>query len=237
MERLGPVRDPFSTEKGLSSKKIDERYISTSGLSVNSRLSAISGRSISRSHVRHMLGNQRDNNTLYSNLVTSKLGGSRMELGAPQEGGYSSSRRGSNASQLGMPMMSQNRRGSNASQLAPHGLAAPGGPRMGRRPSAMINDGYVPPHPGTGLHRRTSAFGAAAFHVGKVVPDDGNVSVNLLVRSGDDDDEELDTSWRALPEWWTDIVPNRITASVSLVILTSLTIYVFADSIMTTARG
>lgn len=260
LERLGPVRDPFA-KKDLSSKKIDDRYISTSGLSVSSRLSAMSTRSISKREVRQMLGNQRENNALYTNLVSAKIMGSRMELGgdlAP-EGGYNLSRRGStasqlampsipqmnrrgsNASQIGMPNMSQiNRRGSNASQLPPqgltaHGLAAPGGPRMGRRASAMggASLGVAPPQ------RRPSAFGPAAFHVGKVAPeaDEGNMSVNLLVRSGDDDDEELDKSWKALPKWWTDIVPNRITASVSLFVLTSLTIYVLVDSIILTVNG
>jgi hypothetical protein len=87
--------------------------------------------------------------------------------------------------------------------------------------------------------RRPSAFGATAFHMGKVAPvhDEGNDSVNLLVRSGDDDEEQLDKSWRALPIWWTDIVPNRITAMVSLFVLTSLTIYVLVDSIIITMNG
>jgi hypothetical protein len=154
LERLGPIRDPFATSD-IANKKIDDRYISTSGLSVSSRMSALSTRSISKREVRHMLGNQRENNTLYTNLVSSKIMGSRMEMGADliPEVGYNLSRRGSTASQLGMPNMSQmnrrgsnasqlgmpnmsqmNRRGSNASQLPPaiHGLAAPGGPRLGR---------------------------------------------------------------------------------------------------------
>lgn len=242
MERLGPPRDPFATPKALSSKKIDDRYISTSGLSVNSRMSrssAMSGRSITKREVRHMLGNQRDNNAMYTSLVNSKIMGSRMEISDLAPEGFVASRRGSTASNIGMSqvgLVPLNRRGSNASQigLAPRGLAAPGGPRAGRRGSTL-GEGYAAPTM-SAQRRVSSAFGPAAFNIGKVVPDDLHVSVNLLMH-GDGSDEELDTSWRALPKWWTDMVPNHITASVSLGILTGLTIFVLIDSIIRQVNG
>jgi hypothetical protein len=57
-----------------------------------------------------------------------------------------------------------------------------------------------------------------------------NISVNLLV--SDDTDSMDETSWRALPKWWTDMVPNKITAIVSLVLLSGLTGYVLVYDIM-----
>jgi hypothetical protein len=159
--------------------------------------------------------------------------GSKLSMNELQEG-YVPSRRGSNASNIGLPMMSMNRRGSNASQLPPsstiHGLAAPGGPRMGRRPSAMMNpDPYISI---VAPQRRASAFGPS-FTVGKVVPDDANMSVNLLVHGPEDGSEEyLETSWRALPKWWTDVIPNYVTATVSLTLLTGMTLFVLVESII-----
>lgn len=204
-----------------------------------SRMSAMSGRSITKREVRHMLGNQRDNNAMYTSLVNSKIMGSRMEMSELAPEGFAASRRGSTASNIGMSqvgLVPLNRRGSNASQLAPsaRGLAAPGGPRVGRRGSTL-GDGYIAPP--MAPQRRASAFGPAAFTIGKVVPDEGNVSVNLLMHGENGSDDELDTSWRALPKWWTDIVPNYITAAVALFILTGLTIFVLIDSIIRQVNG
>lgn len=206
---------------------MDARYVSTSGLSVGSRMS---GRSISKKQVRAMLGGG-NQNLGFNTLVAAKINNaSHISLNSPDI--YdTSSRRGSVASNLGMP--NPNRRGSVASQLG--GNMGP--PRMGRRGSVMpLNDahGYQMPNRGAPAApaRRASAFGPGAFNIGRVMPtDEQNISVNLLVNDEETGEME-DTGFRALPKWWTDIVPNRVTALVSLVLLVTLTLFVLVYDIM-----
>lgn len=240
LSRLGARRNPFATEEekrngGSQASRMDARYVSTSGLSVTSRMS---GRSISKKKVRAMLGAAPENQG-FNSLVASKINASRLSLAASvHEGGFhGSSRRGSIASMMGGPLqpvipMRTGRRGSTLAGMgdAPH--AGPPVPQFdGNRRASMLGAGAL--H--LDSHRRTSTFGPGlGLGNGRVMPmsepEQQNVSVNLLVS---DETESVDeTSWRALPKWWTDIIPNRVTASVSLVIVSGLTGYVLVYDIM-----
>ena len=205
MSRLGARRDPFAKEE---EPKKDARYVSTSGLSVASGKSGISMRSISKRQVRAMLG--ANQNAGYNNLVASKMQGSHVSLNAPGDFN-ASSRRGSTAS----------------SYMPPGGLGAglgvPGA-RHTRRPSAVgLIDGTMVPQ----RERRASAF---APNLGKIVPynEEANTTVNLLLG----EDEEEKEGWRALPKWWTDKIPNRITAFISLILMIILTVFVFVYDVI-----
>jgi hypothetical protein len=239
LSRLGARRDPFASESEhrLGSKKsmADARYVSTSGLSVTSRMS---GRSISKKQVRAMLGGG-DPNAGFNSLVASKMNSSRISLNVGGDMGFgdpnvsASSRRGSVVS-----IIAQNARMGRRGSFMPAGDGHGGLPGLGpggfqpgdghRRPSMLGALTAGGPAPGA---RRASTFNPGTF--GKVAPMigiEGDTSVNLL--AADNDSEELETGWRALPDWWTNKISSRTTALISLIILTGLTLYVFIYDVM-----